>query len=142
MSTQAVQIIDKDAPIFTISVAASLSGMHPQTLRTYDRLGLVQPRRARGGGRRYSRRDIARLRLIQSLSQDEGINLNGISRILDLEQTIELLQDQVELLSRQLSEARVALRASAQGRVFTAEASGAVHLGRRPLPRRLQLPMR
>ncbi len=142
MSTQAVQIIDKDAPIFTISVAASLSGMHPQTLRTYDRLGLVRPRRTRGRGRRYSRRDIDRLRLIQSLSQDEGINLNGISRILDMEQTIESLHDQVDLLTRQLNEARAVLRASAQGRVFTAEASGAVHLGRRPTPRRLQLPMR
>lgn len=142
MSTQAVQIIDKDAPIFTISVAAGLAGMHPQTLRTYDRLGLVSPKRTRGRGRRYSRRDIARLRLIQRLSQDEGINLNGISRILDMEQTIESLQDQVGVMTRQLAEARTALHAAAQGRVFTAEASGAVHLGRRPVPRPLQLPMR
>ena len=67
--------IDRDAPLFPISTAARLAGMHPQTLRTYDRLGLVVPTRTRGRGRRYSLRDVARLRLVQYLSQDEGINL-------------------------------------------------------------------
>src|SRR4029450_1570057 len=71
------QRIDHDAPVFVISVAAHLAGMHPQTLRTYDRMGLVSPRRTAKRGRRYSARDIARLRLIQRLSQDEGINLEG-----------------------------------------------------------------
>ena len=66
------QRIDHDAPVFVISVAAQLAGMHPQTLRTYDRMGLVSPRRTPKRGRRYSARDIARLRLIQRLSQDEG----------------------------------------------------------------------
>ena len=63
--------MDPDAPVFSISVAAALAEMHPQTLRTYDRLGLVVPSRAKGGGRRYSPRDVYRLRLIQRLSQEE-----------------------------------------------------------------------
>ena len=64
--------------VYVISVAAEMSGMHAQTLRTYDRLGLVTPARTRGGGRRYSERDIETLRRIQSLSQDDGVNLAGI----------------------------------------------------------------
>ena len=70
--------------VYVVSVAAELAGMHPQTLRQYDRLGLVSPARTRGRGRRYSHRDVERLRRIQTLSQ-EGINLEGIRRILDLE---------------------------------------------------------
>ena len=64
--------------VYVISVAAELSGMHAQTLRTYDRMGLVSPARTRGGGRRYSDRDIELLRKIQALSQDDGVNLAGI----------------------------------------------------------------
>ena len=78
-----------DMPVYVISVAASLSGMHPQTLRGYERVGLVSPRRTAGGGRRYSMRDILALREIQRLSQEEGINLSGIKRILDLERELE-----------------------------------------------------
>ena len=78
------EVMDPDGPIFGISVAASLAEMHPQTLRQYDRLGLVIASRTKGGGRRYSPRDIQRLRLIQRLSQ-EGINLTGIRRILALQ---------------------------------------------------------
>lgn len=74
-----------DTPVYVISVAAQLSGLHPQTLRAYDRLGLVSPGRAAGRGRRYSLRDILILREVQRLSQAEGINLNGIKRILELE---------------------------------------------------------
>lgn len=70
--------------MYVISVAAELSGMHAQTLRTYDRLGLVTPARTRGGGRRYTDRDIAMLRKIQYLSQDEGVNLAGIKAIIEL----------------------------------------------------------
>ncbi|HEY6786417.1 MAG TPA: helix-turn-helix transcriptional regulator [Trebonia sp.] len=87
-----------DMPVYVISVAASLSGMHPQTLRGYERVGLVAPRRSAGGGRRYSMRDILALREIQRLSQEEGINLNGIKRILDLERDLE----QARLLAAQL----------------------------------------
>jgi MerR family transcriptional regulator/heat shock protein HspR len=75
---------DEDTPVFVISVAAQLSGLHAQTLRSYDRLGLVTPGRATGGGRRYSARDIAVLREVQRLSQEDGVNLAGIKRIIEL----------------------------------------------------------
>ena len=81
--------LSDDMPVYVISVAASLSGMHPQTLRGYERVGLVTPRRTAGGGRRNTMRDILALRAIQRLSQDEGINLSGIKRILDLERELE-----------------------------------------------------
>ncbi|NUT36868.1 MAG: helix-turn-helix transcriptional regulator [Hamadaea sp.] len=87
-----------DAKVLIISVAAQMAGMHPQTLRQYDRLGLVQPGRATGGGRRYSLRDVQLLREVQRLSQDEGVNLAGIKRIIDLEQAVTQLQQQVEEL--------------------------------------------
>src|ERR671923_915071 len=74
-----------DSPVFVISVAAQLAGLHAQTLRSYDRLGLVSPGRSPGGGRRYSARDIALLREVQRLSQEAGVNLAGIKRILQLE---------------------------------------------------------
>ena len=77
--------LSDDTPVYVISVAAQLSGLHPQTLRAYDRIGLVSPGRAAGRGRRYSVRDILALREIQRLSQEEGINLLGIKRILELE---------------------------------------------------------
>jgi MerR family transcriptional regulator/heat shock protein HspR len=90
--------LSDDTPVYVISVAASLSGMHPQTLRGYERVGLVTPRRTTGGGRRYSMRDILALRQIQRLSQEEKINLEGIKRILDLEREIE----QVRLMAAEL----------------------------------------
>ncbi len=74
-----------DTPVYVISVAAQLSGLHPQTLRTYDRLGLVSPGRTPGKGRRYSLRDILILREVQRMSQEDNINLSGIKRILELE---------------------------------------------------------
>lgn len=83
--------VDQDAPVFVISIAAELAGMHAQTLRQYDRLGLVTPRRTRGGGRRYSSRDVYRLREVQRLSH-EGVSLVGIQRIMDLEHQVEALQ--------------------------------------------------
>jgi MerR family transcriptional regulator/heat shock protein HspR len=120
------QPIDHDAPLFVISVAAQLAGMHPQTLRTYDRMGLVSPRRSAGRGRRYSPRDVARLRMIQRLSQDEGINLEGIRRILAMEDEILELRSQLENLSEQLNESRAAPPSS---RFFTADPGGGVHVG-------------
>ena len=87
--------------VYVVSVAAELAGMHPQTLRQYDRLGLVSPARTRGRGRRYSHRDVERLRRIQSLSQ-EGINLEGIRRILALETRVEELEaDNARMRSRE-----------------------------------------
>ena len=94
-----------DAKVLIISVAARLAGMHPQTLRQYDRLGLVQPGRAGGGGRRYSERDVALLREVQKLSQDEGVNLAGIKRIIGLEQLVADLQQRVAELQEQLDDA-------------------------------------
>src|ERR1700751_1060023 len=87
----------KDDPrTFRISVAAELAGMHAQTLRTYDRLGLVSPRRSSGGGRRYSQNDVELLREGQRLSQDEGVNLAGIKRIIELTNQVEALQSRVQ----------------------------------------------
>ena len=97
-----------DAPVFVISVAAQLAGMHPQTLRQYDRLGLVTPGRTGGGGRRYSTRDIGLLREVQRLSQEEGVNLAGIKRVIELENQVEALQAKVRELSADLEEARAA----------------------------------
>jgi MerR family transcriptional regulator/heat shock protein HspR len=91
-----------DAKVLIISVAARLAGMHPQTLRQYDRLGLVQPGRAGGGGRRYSERDVALLREVQRLSQEDGVNLAGIKRIIGLEQLVGDLQQRVHELEAEL----------------------------------------
>jgi MerR family transcriptional regulator/heat shock protein HspR len=96
-----------DAPVYVISVAADLAGMHPQTLRTYDRLGLVQPGRSSGRGRRYSPRDVSLLREVQRLSQEEGINLEGIRRILGLASQLAALQERVEKLEVELEQARI-----------------------------------
>ncbi|KXO99551.1 heat shock protein transcriptional repressor HspR [Tsukamurella pseudospumae] len=93
---------DPDAHVFMISVAAQLAGMHAQTLRTYDRLGLVTPERSAGGGRRYSTRDVDLLREVQRLSQDEGVNLAGIKRIIDLTNQVDALQRRVEELTAQV----------------------------------------
>jgi MerR family transcriptional regulator, heat shock protein HspR len=91
-----------DAKVIVISAAARMAGMHPQTLRQYDRLGLVQPGRTSGGGRRYSARDVAMLREIQRLSQEEGMNLAGIKRIIELQQTATMLQQRVAELEAEL----------------------------------------
>src|SRR5690606_9624152 len=124
---------DMDSPMFVISVAAELAGLPAQTLRSYDRLGLVSPGRAAGGGRRYSPRDIALLREVQRLSQQEGVNLAGIKRIIELEQTIDELRTRVEELERELAAARVAAE----------EAAAAVHASYRrelvPVDRRQAL---
>lgn len=97
--------VASDAKVLIISVAARLAGMHPQTLRQYDRLGLVQAGRATGGGRRYSVRDVALLREVQRLSQDDGVNLAGIKRIIDLEQLVAELQERLGELESALTEA-------------------------------------
>ena len=101
---------DSGTAVYVISVAAELSGMHAQTLRTYDRMGLVSPARTRGGGRRYSDRDIELLRKIQALSQDDGVNLAGIKSIIELteerdqlEAERDALADEVRALRDQLA---------------------------------------
>ncbi|MFD0639173.1 heat shock protein transcriptional repressor HspR [Catenulispora yoronensis] len=107
-------------PVYVISVAAQLAGMHPQTLRQYDRLGIVCPERTGGGGRRYSARDIETLREVQRLSQDEGVNLAGIKRIRELE-------EQVAALSRRVAELEAAT-------LYPARAAGPPGRCRRPRP--------
>ena len=92
--------VDPEAPIFVISVAAQLAGMHPQTLRIYERRGLVQPARTQGGNRRYSDTDIDRLRRIADLAAG-GMNLEGIRRVMELENELERLQaENAELRNR------------------------------------------
>nr|WP_281373127.1 helix-turn-helix transcriptional regulator [Kineococcus aurantiacus] len=116
--------------MFVISVAADLAGMHPQTLRQYDRLGLVSPSRAPGRGRRYSARDIAQLREVQRLSQEDGVNLAGIKRILDLENQVLALGHRVEELEAEIAHVRQQAR-----RIFAAGVAGdivATSVGRRP----------
>ena len=104
--------------VYVISVAADLAGMHPQTLRQYDRLGLVSPARTRGRGRRYSHRHVQRLRRVQALSQ-EGVNLEGIARILELENRLEHLEAE----NRRLRARRATVE-----RVFAAAADGEVQV--------------
>src|SRR5262245_66234416 len=94
MSTNPYEVSD-ETPVYVISVAAELSGLHPQTLRAYDRLGLVSPGRTAGRGRRYSARDVALLREVQRLSQEEGVNLAGIKRLLELGIEVEGLREQL-----------------------------------------------
>jgi MerR family transcriptional regulator/heat shock protein HspR len=104
---------DEDTPVFVISVAAQLSGLHAQTLRGYDRMGLVSPGRTAGGGRRYSMRDIALLREVQRLSQDEGVNLAGIKRIIELEREVDQLRTRLAEVTEELVTAYAAAEQAA-----------------------------
>lgn len=88
--------------VYVISVVADLSGMHPQTLRMYERRGLIEPKRTTGNSRRYSQQDVERLKRIQELTQEHGLNLAGVRIVMDLERKNERLQAKVEKLSRQL----------------------------------------
>ena len=100
----------EDTQTFLISAAAQLAGMHAQTLRTYDRLGLVSPQRTSGGGRRYSQHDVDLLREVQRLSQDEGVNLAGIKHIIKLTHEIEQLQKQIASMSVEITQLRRSYR--------------------------------
>ena len=124
---------DFTQPVFVISVAAELAEMHPQTLRQYDRLGLVTPSRASGRARRYSQLDVEKLRQIQALSQ-EGVSLEGIKRIIQLENQVHALQLRVTELSEELDRERELRRESS--RIFAAGASGdVVRMARGARPR-------
>ena len=97
--------------VFVISVAAELAGMHPQTLRIYERKGLIEPYRTPGGTRRYSQADIDRLTLIQDLTE-QGLNLEGVKRVMALQAKVERLEGKVEALQEELERTRAeALRA-------------------------------
>jgi len=101
---------NNDARTFLISVAAELAGMHAQTLRTYDRLGLVSPERSSGGGRRYSQHDVELLREVQRLSHDEGVNLAGIKRIIELTNQVEALRARLGEMNEELEQLRTRQR--------------------------------
>lgn len=125
--------MDPETPVFVISVAAQMSGLHPQTLRTYDRMGLVSPGRSAGRGRRYSLRDIEMLTEIQRLSQDEGINLAGIKHILELQRDNARLRDEVvrlraavEQLANELESTRAVAARLAQRRGGSAQGTDLV----------------
>jgi MerR family transcriptional regulator/heat shock protein HspR len=104
--------VEFQTPAYVISVAAELAGMHPQTLRQYDRLGLVTPGRTGGGGRRYSAHDVEQLREIQRLSQEEGMNLAGVRRVLDLENQVSALRARVAELESEVGRSHAALAAA------------------------------
>ncbi len=120
--------MDAETPVFAIAVAAELAGMHPQTLRQYDRLGLVSPTRTPGQSRRYSMRDVVQLREIAALSA-QGLNLEGIRRILELENQVAALQDRVAELSAELETRRRGIP-DAHTRVFSVSPSGDVYAAR------------
>ena len=121
------------AAVFVIAGAPALAGMHAQTLRQYDRLGLVTPSRTRGGGRRYTARDVDLLREVQRLSQDEGVSLAGIARILELENHVDALRARVAELTREVE--RLEDAAAHGSRVFSVGPGGEIlasRLGQRP----------
>ena len=104
-----------EVAVYVISVAAELSGLHPQTLRAYERMGLITPGRSVGGGRRYSHRDIERLRSIAQLTSS-GVGVEGVRRLLDLENQIEALRIRNAELVAELEATREALRQALMSR--------------------------
>ncbi len=110
---------DDSTPVYAISVAAQIAGLHPQTLRQYDRLGLVSPDRTGGRNRLYSLRDIERLREVSRLSSD-GVNLAGIQRILELQTEAEMLRAQVGTLLAEVQRLRPSLGARTSSEPSTA----------------------
>jgi MerR family transcriptional regulator/heat shock protein HspR len=101
-----------DSPVYVISVAAELSGLHPQTLRAYDRLGLVSPGRTSGRGRRYSLRDVLLLREVQRLSQEDGVNLSGIKQILELGAELERARRMIAEMTAEIAQLRAELEST------------------------------
>ncbi len=122
--------LDENTPLFVISVAAELANMHPQTLRQYDRMGLVCPTRTQGQSRRYTMADVAKLREISRLSQ-EGVSLEGIRRVLELVNENQELRNRVRMLEAELANQ---LMNQPGKRVFAAGDQGVVSLspGKRP----------
>jgi MerR family transcriptional regulator/heat shock protein HspR len=94
----------EERAVYVISVAADLAGVHPQTLRVYERKGLLSPQRTAGNTRRYSERDVERLRQIQRLTQDEGVNLAGVRIIMEMQRRLEDMQRQLERARRRMAE--------------------------------------
>jgi MerR family transcriptional regulator/heat shock protein HspR len=114
--------------VYIISVAAELAGVHPQTLRIYERKGLLTPARTAGNTRRYSQRDIERLRTIQRLTQEEGLNLAGVRMIVEMEDQVDRLRRRMERLDRDLQLARRKLNDEVERARRHYEAGGIVPL--------------
>lgn len=93
--------ITDDRALYVISIAAELAGVHPQTLRGYERKGLLQPKRTEGRARRYSARDIEHVRLIQTLTQEHGVNLAGVEMVMQLTREVEAMQERLERLKQE-----------------------------------------
>jgi MerR family transcriptional regulator/heat shock protein HspR len=106
---------DQDRPLYMISVAAELAGVHPQTLRIYERKQLVAPQRSSGNTRLYSQADVERLRFIQQLTQDEGVNLAGVERIIDLQRQMEEMRAEMEAMIERLRRSEMAARNAREG---------------------------
>lgn len=128
---------DNDRPLFMISVAAELAGMHPQTLRLYERRGLVLPQRTAGKTRRYSQHDVDRLRRIQQLTE-LGLNLAGVERVLAMEEQLETMQRQLQMLQQQLADAAEVMQREVERvershrmELVPVRRSQVVHIGRR-----------
>jgi MerR family transcriptional regulator/heat shock protein HspR len=105
---------DRDRALYVISIAAELSGVHPQTLRMYERKGLLRPKRTEGRARRYSERDIEHVRLIQELTQDRGVNLAGVEMVMELTTLMEEMQQRLERLHSEAREMRRRIEASGE----------------------------
>src|SRR5258708_33157743 len=128
--------LSDDTAVYVSSVAAQLSGLHPQTWRAYDRLGLVSPGRSAGRGRRYSLRDIIILREVQRLSQEDGVNLSGIKRILELESEWQRSRIRLAELHEEISQLRAELESTRAGAARVAGVLGSRAAGRTPVPGR------
>jgi MerR family transcriptional regulator, heat shock protein HspR len=98
-------VTERERPRYMISVAADLVGMHPQTLRIYEQKGLIRPRRTAGGTRLYSEADVERLRLIQQLTNELGLNLAGVEHVLRLEDELRKMQRRMQRLEREMRDA-------------------------------------
>jgi MerR family transcriptional regulator/heat shock protein HspR len=105
----------EERAVYIISVAAELAGVHPQTLRIYERKGLLRPKRTSGNTRRYSQRDIERLRTIQELTQEEGVNLAGVKRIMQMERELERMRQRIRDLEEQLSRRPIVMSGRRRG---------------------------
>ncbi|HEX2396551.1 MAG TPA: MerR family transcriptional regulator, partial [Solirubrobacteraceae bacterium] len=103
--------VSRERGVFMISVAAELAEMHPQTLRMYEARGLIEPKRSPKGTRLYSQTDVDRLRRIQAMTAELGINLAGVERVLELELAIERMSRRMAVLERRANEAREKLEA-------------------------------
>src|SRR5438270_92927 len=112
-SRQAASTYEERA-LYVISVAADLAGVHPQTLRIYERKGLLSPQRTAGNTRRYSERDVERLRQIQQLTQDEGVNLAGVRIIMEMQRRLDEAQAQLDRVRRAMAEAEAQAAAATQ----------------------------